>query len=344
MAKRLHLDMAAEREATDIGKKFMNSSDVVGDMSRAYGADLSTVKLHTDSTAAEMAAQRGVDAFSTGKDVFFGQGVFDRNSPESRGLLAHELSHSLQQGVGGVGGMQQSAPVGAEQGGLVDWFRGKSKRDRRQAFWDKLDSYDGLSMAKRVENMSMLALQRAHFGTGEGAAEDSALVEILCKEVFTNMDRKQQEEMLTEIATQQAEHGRDMKMIADSYENQEEGQYNAFYSQSGARATALSRLLALLGGSDDVSGEAFVQRYGSIVNNMGEQDSLWTKEEGEHAKFAMDLVGKPLDRTTWAKENSDQAEAISDQWNFDTKDMLRNWQRPEVKKRRHLFRWWLNKG
>ena len=126
MGKKLHLDMAAEREATDIGKKFMNSSDVVGDMSRAYGADLSTVKLHTDSAAAEMAAQRGVDAFSTGKDVFFGQGVFDRNSPESRGLLAHELSHSLQQGVGG--GMQQSAPMGAEQGGLLTWFRDRKAR------------------------------------------------------------------------------------------------------------------------------------------------------------------------------------------------------------------------
>ena len=43
MGKKLHLDMAAEREANDIGKKFMNSSDVVGDMSRAYGADLSSV-------------------------------------------------------------------------------------------------------------------------------------------------------------------------------------------------------------------------------------------------------------------------------------------------------------
>lgn len=341
--KKLHLDPAAEREATDIGKKFMNSTDVVGDMSRAYGTDLSSVKIHTDSAAAGMAAQRGVDAFSTGKDVFFGRGAFDRSDPASRGLLAHELSHSLQQGVGGMGGMQQSAPMGAEQGGLIDWFRGKSKRDRQQAFWDKLDSYDSLSMSKRVENMSLLALQRAHFGTGEGAAEESALVEILCQEAFTNMDRKQREEMMAEIASQQAAHGRDMKMIADSYENQEEGQYNAFYSQSGARATGLSRLLALLGGSNDDLGEGFVTQYGAMVNNMGEKDSPWTKEEGEHAKFAMDLVGKPLDRTTWAKENEGQAGEIANQWNLDTKAMLENWQRPEVKKRRHHFRWWLNR-
>ena len=132
MSKKLHLDMAAEKEANEVGRKFMHSTDVVGDMSRAYGADLSSVRIHTDSAAAGMAAQRGVDAFSTGKDVFFGRGVFDKNKPESRGLLAHELSHSLQQGVGGgMGGMQQSAPVGAAQGGLLSWFR-DWKRKRRE--------------------------------------------------------------------------------------------------------------------------------------------------------------------------------------------------------------------
>ena len=48
MGKKLHIDQAAEKEATDIGAKFMHSSDVVGDMSRAYGRDLSSVRIHTD--------------------------------------------------------------------------------------------------------------------------------------------------------------------------------------------------------------------------------------------------------------------------------------------------------
>lgn len=121
MSTHLHQDPAAEREANDIGRQFMNSSDVVGDMSRTYNTDLSSVRLHTDSSAAQMTAQRGVDAFSTGTDIFFGQGVFNQSDPASRGLLAHELSHSMQQGLGG--GMQQSAPMGAEQGGFLDFFR-----------------------------------------------------------------------------------------------------------------------------------------------------------------------------------------------------------------------------
>lgn len=126
MGKKLHLDSLAEQEANKIGEQFMNSTDVVGDMSRAYGCDLSSVRIHTDENAAQSAAARGVDAFSTGQDVFFGKDVFNQNDPASRGLLAHELSHSMQQGIGGAApAVEQSAPMGAEQGGLRDWFRRK---------------------------------------------------------------------------------------------------------------------------------------------------------------------------------------------------------------------------
>ena len=129
MSTKVYMNSAAEREATEVGKKFMHSTDVVGDMSRAYGTDLSSVQIHADSSSDRKTAQRGVDAFSTGKDIFFARAAFNKNDPASRGLLAHELSHSIQQGVGGeMGGMQHSAPMGAEQGGLIDWFRNLFKK------------------------------------------------------------------------------------------------------------------------------------------------------------------------------------------------------------------------
>ncbi len=134
MGKHLYLDPAAEKEATDIGRKFMHSTDVVGDMSRAYGADLSSVRIHTDESAARRTAERGVDAFSTGRDIFFARGAFDRGDSASRGLLAHELGHSLQQGVGleGAPAMAQSAPMGAAQGGLLDWYRAQKAKKRAE--------------------------------------------------------------------------------------------------------------------------------------------------------------------------------------------------------------------
>jgi len=122
MSGKLYFDPAAEREANEVGKKFMNSTDVVGDMSRAYGVDFSAVHIHTDGDADSRASQRGVDAFSTGSDVFFARDAFRMNDGASRGLLAHELTHSMQQGLGN-GGVQTGAPAGAAQGGLIDWFR-----------------------------------------------------------------------------------------------------------------------------------------------------------------------------------------------------------------------------
>lgn len=124
MSKSLYMDPSAEQEANNIGQKFMHSHDVVGDMSRSYGVDLSHVQIHTDDHAAQMTQDRGVDAFSTGKDVFFGRDTFKPHDPASRGLLAHELGHSLQQGVGGSPeGMANSVPMGSAQGGIIDFFR-----------------------------------------------------------------------------------------------------------------------------------------------------------------------------------------------------------------------------
>lgn len=153
MGKKLHFDQAAEKEATDIGARFMHSRDVVGAMSRAYGRDLSSVRIHTDDRAARGAAERGVDAFSTGRDIFFGRGAFNQNDPASRGLLAHELSHSMQQGVGGKGGsVAQAAPTGAAQGGLLDWFYGIFGRKKRPE--PEMDISGPLSVEKNTSRES----------------------------------------------------------------------------------------------------------------------------------------------------------------------------------------------
>lgn len=86
MGKQLQFDPAAEREATEIGKQFMNSTDVVGDMSRKYGRDLSSVRIHTDESAAQKAAQRKVDAFSTGKMCFLPGGPLTKTTLPAGGF------------------------------------------------------------------------------------------------------------------------------------------------------------------------------------------------------------------------------------------------------------------
>lgn len=172
MGKRLHLDPRAEQEANEAALRFMDSSDVVGDMSRAYGRDLSSVRIHTGEDAARRVAPTGADAFSTGRDIFFGRGAFDQSDPASRGLLAHELTHSLQQGIGGEGTAQsapvsQTAPQGAAQGGLLDWFRKKFSKKPMQISSPISVQVDTSPEAREYQRAYRRATRNQNLGAGQ---------------------------------------------------------------------------------------------------------------------------------------------------------------------------------
>ena len=63
-----------------------------------FGVDLGGVRVHADSKAAELSRSLGAEAFTVGSDVFFGEGKFSAGSSSGMGLLAHELTHVVQQG------------------------------------------------------------------------------------------------------------------------------------------------------------------------------------------------------------------------------------------------------
>ncbi len=69
------------------------------EMESAFGADFSSVRVHTDSTAIQMSRQIGAQAFTHGNDIYFNEGMYDTTSDLGRHLLAHELTHTLQQGA-----------------------------------------------------------------------------------------------------------------------------------------------------------------------------------------------------------------------------------------------------
>ncbi len=62
-----------------------------------FGADFSGVRVHTGSHAAETAGSINARAFTVGNNIAFGGGQFAPGSQEGRKLLAHELTHVLQQ-------------------------------------------------------------------------------------------------------------------------------------------------------------------------------------------------------------------------------------------------------
>jgi len=68
-------------------------------MESGFGADFSGVRIHNDSNAAKMNSQIGAQAFTHGNDIYFNEGKYNPNSSEGSHLLAHELTHTVQQGA-----------------------------------------------------------------------------------------------------------------------------------------------------------------------------------------------------------------------------------------------------
>ncbi len=69
------------------------------DMESTIGADFSGVSIHTDNNAVQMNKDLGAKAFTHGSDIYFNQGQYDTNSSGGQHLLAHELTHTVQQGA-----------------------------------------------------------------------------------------------------------------------------------------------------------------------------------------------------------------------------------------------------
>jgi hypothetical protein len=89
-------------------------SGVQAQMGEAVGGDFSGVRVHTSAESDALNRDLSARAFTTGQDIFFREGAYQPHSAGGQELLAHELTHVVQQGSGAVGGgsgrMQVNAP------------------------------------------------------------------------------------------------------------------------------------------------------------------------------------------------------------------------------------------
>jgi hypothetical protein len=65
-----------------------------------FGVDLSSVRIYDNDNAAHMARELQAKAFTVGRDIYFGPGEYQPPSASGMRLLAHELTHVVQQGKG----------------------------------------------------------------------------------------------------------------------------------------------------------------------------------------------------------------------------------------------------
>ncbi len=101
--KSVHANDIGRTEAPPIVHEVLRSSGQPLDratrafMEPRFGHDFSRVRVHTDAHAAESARAVNALAYTVGRDVVFGGGHYQPETIAGRRLLAHELTHSIQQ-------------------------------------------------------------------------------------------------------------------------------------------------------------------------------------------------------------------------------------------------------
>jgi hypothetical protein len=85
-------------------------------MEPRFGYDFGDVRVHTDSDAVQMTRDLNAEAFTSGKDVYFAGGTYNPGTPTGMKLLAHELTHVIQQRQGDHFGDSVSMHAGARNG------------------------------------------------------------------------------------------------------------------------------------------------------------------------------------------------------------------------------------
>ncbi|MGH9058352.1 MAG: DUF4157 domain-containing protein [Acidimicrobiales bacterium] len=78
------------------------------EMEARMGQNFSGVRVHTDGAASDSARSVGAEAYTSGRDVVFQSGRYSPDSDTGKQMLAHELTHVVQQSRGAV----EATPVG----------------------------------------------------------------------------------------------------------------------------------------------------------------------------------------------------------------------------------------
>lgn len=88
---------------TKLKQNIGNGSPLPGDLQtnleNNLGVDLSGVKIHTGSAAVQMNKELRAQAFTNKSDIYFNEGKFNPSTSKGQHLLAHEITHTVQQGA-----------------------------------------------------------------------------------------------------------------------------------------------------------------------------------------------------------------------------------------------------
>jgi len=150
------------------------------------GADFSNVTFHTDSAALKQADAMGARAYTTGSDVYFGSGGFDP------GVAAHELVHTVQQGMVGSSMGTVSAPTGGVQmwpGRKKNAPKRDLKQEAQEIMTQVVHNSDGYYENKARAHQQAMQEYQDRAASGASAEElEQILISIAQNDIDSDVD------------------------------------------------------------------------------------------------------------------------------------------------------------
>jgi hypothetical protein len=143
------------------------------DMSRRFGHNFSQVRVHTGATAEQSARDVNAHAYTVGQNIVFGAGRFAPGSHEGRRLIAHELTHVVQQQ-----GLGQQSPMRLQRLGANPTCTKTEADGIHQAIFDARGWLNKAIPKLEESPLSALALAslRRNFGPTYGVAANAPLI------------------------------------------------------------------------------------------------------------------------------------------------------------------------
>ncbi len=107
-------DQTASAITSRLGQGSALDTQMSNKAGAAMGTDFGGVNVHTGTDADQLSRQLGAKAFTVGSDIFFRDGAYSPHTHDGQHLLAHELTHVVQQG-GSATGVQGKMSVNDPQ-------------------------------------------------------------------------------------------------------------------------------------------------------------------------------------------------------------------------------------
>ncbi len=186
-------------------------------MEQSIGADFSSVKIHDDNAAAHMSRELNAQAFTHGRDIYFNTGKYSPSSSEGQHLLAHELTHVVQQGNGLQRQLIQRVPLEeTKKYSVIDYQKAKS--ENLKSWYDQFkeeEIYPGSTPIAYANHVYELQMRLEEIYAGKWTAAEPGILEPVIT-ANTTLSK------LVAVATQShtdptVNHGLDKKMLERLY-------------------------------------------------------------------------------------------------------------------------------